>query len=334
MSPANPDQVSAILHTLRGEAFRHQLNLAGNKQRRLPAISRGPSLPPSLYSSEAFPRINKLSVSNPSSIPGPPPPRSWAVFSPSKSTDPTSPEWRSNALSFILKRTPRSSRFYHDYSSTIPSFFNICLGVILAKFGGIPSDMYRDIPRHVLREYVRYSVISRVLPKEELLQIWKLDNMNSVDGELLVTGSVTTLALSKNMGPINSFVEDWDAEDNQYEGRPDIVLSPMHTFIALSASFNYSYILLLPTSVTHLALLNIQKLPLHFLPTQLPSLIVLDLSYNLWINNADILLIEWNKWTDLEAVGLRGCMMDEKDVKIVTQEIRKGRLLDVEIVVE
>jgi len=72
---------------------------------------------------------------------------------------------------------------------------------------------------------------------------------------------------------------------------------------------------------------------LQFLPTQLPSLIVLDLSYNPWINNVDTLIIEWHKWTDLEAVGLRGCTVDENDMKIVAQEIRKGRLSDVDIVI-
>lgn len=341
----------------RGEAFRHQLNLTGKSKyyRRSLVADFGPSLPPSLYSSEVslppetikVPAVDAPINTYAPKTPGPPPPRSWIPVT--NSANPNYPEWRSNALSFIFHRSPFSkfqTKFcpkspHADPTASsalgIPSFFHICLHTILVQFGGIPPDMYRHIPRHILREYVRHSTIHQPLPKEDLLAIWNLDNnTNAVDGELLVTGSVTTFALSRSTRSSDVVIQDWDTEGidddgNYHNGNPDIPI-PMHTFIALSASFNSSHIPLLPASITHLALLNIPKTPLHLLPHLLPHLIVLDLSYNPWINESHALRIDWRVWVDLEAVALRGCRIEVGDMKSIKKEMSKGRLLDVEII--
>lgn len=357
MAENNRDQVNAKLHKLRGEALRHQQNLSGKSgyRRRALVPDFGPSLPPSLYSSETAllpetikpPLVDTHIDTHTPRIPGPPPPRSWIPVS--NTTNPNYPEWRSNALSFIFHRSPSSKfqpksypKFSHTNSAAsstfaIPSFFHLCLHTILVEFGGIPRDMYPHIPRHILREYVRHSTIHQPLPKEDLLAIWNLDNnMNAVDGELLVTGSMTTSALSQSTRSSNIVVEDWDVENNDednnhHNGNPD-VSTPMHTFIALSASFHSSHIPLLPASITHLALLNISKTPLHSLPHMLPHLIVLDLSYNPWINESHALRIDWRVWIDLEAVVLRGCRIEAGDRKSIKEEMCKGRLLDVEVI--
>lgn len=213
--------------------------------------------------------------------------------------------------------------------------------------GGISSDMYRDIPRHILREYVRYGVIHQLLSKEDLLKIWHVDGMNAVDGELLVSGSITTSALSQNTHPPDRIIEDWEAEgkdigddedgdEDLHHGKTEASLPPpMHTFMALSATFNYSHIPLLPASITHLALINIQKMSLYLLPKQVPLLVVLELSYNPWINDAHTLrIINWRIWGELRAVALRGCpVIESEEMKVIRQDINSRRLLDVEIIV-
>jgi len=327
-------QVTHILHTLRGEAFRRQLNQQGARIRAPPPLSQGPSLPPALFTSETGDEIPIQHHPELSPKPaGPRPPRSW-VPSTHPPLKPTSPEWRYNALSFLFHhtRSPSKALTCPPACNNVPTLFQMCLGMILMEGGSLPPEALPLLPRHILREYVRYSAVYSPLPKEELELMWNLDNAGSIDGEIIITGAYAHALLSR-LSSTDSFgvPSDWDTGDES-----DVIdpTPPLHTFAVVASSFSAASLTLLPATLTHLTLIHIPKLPLHPLPPQVPLLVFLDLSYNLWLAEtvSKNFRMEWRKWRDLKVLGMRGCGISEADSRALRGSVNKGRLTDVEIV--
>ncbi|KIJ26716.1 hypothetical protein M422DRAFT_272175 [Sphaerobolus stellatus SS14] len=331
------DHVTTLLHTLRGEAFRRQLNLQGSRIRAPTSLSSGPSLPPVLFGDHTGDDAPSRDVSSShqsrtlSKTAGPPPPRSWIPPSSSRSSGSTSPEWRRNALSLVFEYTRSSSKAI-DQSSKVPTLFQTCLHRLLIDFGGIPVDLFSFLPRHILREYVRYSAVFAPLPKEDLEAIWALENAGSVDGEVIITGPYASSVLSRQVPSVSDVPSEWDANDNSSDPDPPPI---MDTFIVLSAPFPPSLMSLLPVTLTHLALVNIQRLPIQTILIHVPLLKFLDLSYNLWVGEIvenKLLRMEWRRLRNLEVVCFRECGIAEEHTKALQEVLNKGRLTDMKLI--
>lgn len=212
----------------------------------------------------------------------------------------------------------------------------MCLGMILMDKDSLPPEALPLLPRHILREYVRYSAVYSPLPREELERMWNLDDHagGSIDGETIITGAYAHALLSRLSSSPDSFgvPTDWDTGDE-----PDVIIDPaplLHTLAVVASPFSAASLTLLPATLTHLTLIHIPKLPLHTLPLQVPRLVFLDLSYNIWLAEtvSKHVRIEWRKWRDLKVLGMRGCGISEVDSRALRGSVNKGRLTDVEIV--
>lgn len=198
---------------------------------------------------------------------------------------------------------------------------------LVYEYGGVPPEFFPVLPRHILREYVRYCAVhDPSLPKEDLDALWAVDNAASADGELIITGPFAESALSRVSEYSRMIPNDWESEFD--------VPPPLHTLIVLSSPFQSTLMSLLPPTLTHLALLNIPSISLHTLPALLPLLTVLDLSFNPWLGTryGKFTRLEWNKWTRLELLGLRECAIGDVVVWTLKKTINQGRLIDVEII--
>ena len=143
-------------------------------------------------------------------------------------------------------------------------------------------------------------------------------------------------ASDEMVSPTDDQGESWDALSDEDEDE----VPPLHAFVVLSAVVSPSALFVFPCTLTHLALLALPiPSPVHRLPRICPLLEVLDLSYNLWLNDppgtrtmsnteSTVERIEWAKWSNLRVLGLRGCGIT---IDIVTK-VNKGRWDDVEVV--
>ncbi|KAF8511385.1 hypothetical protein JB92DRAFT_2934858 [Gautieria morchelliformis] len=322
-------QVTSLLQTLRGEAFRRQRNLRGGHVSAPPSLARGPSLPPLFTSEREDEDANNVSSRSETQSAGPRPPRSWVPSSHAPSA--ASWQWRSHALSLTLHHTPSlSPTLYPHTTSRVPSLLQLCLHTLVYEYGGLPPEYFSFVPRHILREYVRYSAVhAPSLLEEDLDALLAIDNVTSVDGELIIIGPYAESVLNRVSESSKGVPEDWESEPGEAELPP-----PLHTFIVLASSFRPSLMTLLPPTLTHLALLNVSHIPLRTLPALLPLLALLDLSFNSWLGPhfGKLVRLEWSKWTKLTLLGLRGCGICDADAWTLKKRINERRLTDVEIV--
>jgi hypothetical protein len=351
---ANTHHVSSLLHTLRldpslvcleyssismhrGEEFRRRRNLTGAHAHAPASLStQGPSLPP-IFSSESDYEgpLHEPQPTPPlpgTKVAGPAAPRSWIPSRPPTTLSAT-PEWRRRALSLVLKHLPsHSPALAQSRNPRVPSLFQMCLHNLLFKWGGIPPEIFAELPRHILREYVRYSAVhAPSLPREDLEALWGVDDAGSADGELVVYGPSVGSLLPRFSGSPTTILSEWDSAADTIGPEPPPVL---HTLIVLSSTFSPSLVFLFPPTLTHLALLAVPAISLHKLPAQLPLITFLDLSFNPWVGGSagKIARVEWHKWMNLEVLGMRECGMSEEDTKTLREKVNRGRLTDVEIV--
>ena len=109
----------------------------------------------------------------------------------------------------------------------------------------------------------------------------------------------------------------------------------MQTLIILSTAVPVNMLLAFPPTLTHLALLALPTSTHIFrLPRICPLIEVLDISYNKWLtqphagNESVLQRIEWDRWSRLRVVGLKGTGVGEE----IMPHINKGRWVDVDIV--
>ncbi|KAJ3752788.1 hypothetical protein EV360DRAFT_88407 [Lentinula raphanica] len=332
-------RVSEMLHTLRGEHFRHSqnvsrsaaslntLNAQSSSTARLLNLEYSTSevsTPTTTLSTQRDPLTNFDSAS------GPPPPTSWRnLYLSGDQNSRSSSTWRAEALSLIFHERPSTQNFL---LSGIPSLTQLCFTKLLSECTSPESiqNIATCLPEHLRWEFLRYASIHHPLSKSELLGL--LGSDSCLNGELIVCGLSTSLYLGQLLRPTAQIQEreDWDSEDQS-------TYYPLKSLIVLSTRLSMSTISALPPTLTHLALINLEyPISLHRLPVLCPSLVVLDLSYNLWLAHMSvdtlksIRRIEWGRWTQLRTLGWRECFIPD-DMLI---RVNEGRWDDVEVVLD
>ncbi|KAH7929698.1 hypothetical protein BV22DRAFT_1002214 [Leucogyrophana mollusca] len=360
MADESPRQVNNILRTMRGEQFRHSRNV-----QRMPAnvplsfhTHNRPTLPVNLIHPPQGSEENtrrQIPSARGMWLAGPNPPRSWSSSLLTKAArvapdNLDTPQWREEALSVVLSpefSSPSSTAPAALYGT--PPLTLLCLRVLLAAYRGPEfTEVAPYIPPHLRRDLLRDSAICSPLSQTE---IHALCYDGHVDGELIVIGPhaslrvnhfQTALSRSPDGGKVEVYPHDdskcadeaeeetsWDSIPSQEKQDP-----PLHMLTLVSTPLAIPTFLVLPPTITQLALLNIPSpVPLHRLPTICPLLTLVDVSYNSWLSPArsgDKILEEvgWSRLRHLKVLGLRECQVTLK----VVAAVNKGRWDDVQIV--
>jgi len=372
--------VNNLLHTLRGEHYRHEQNLQRVKARAplLHSSYNNPTLPfDQIYAARAvqpeppatrpFPPVRLgpegvLEYAYPRGrVPGPRPPPSWSGFfdadGKAKGGDPREDEecaWRSNALSLIYSHLPPSTGSDAE-SVPVPRLTLLCLQYLVSLYPGqdaseaFAEDVIPYLPGHLRRQLIRWAAIHDPLSTTQLFAI--ADSGGHVDGELIVVGPRASLPrdvfktkrptsqhASVVQAPIDTTareeatdsLESWDSPSFD-ERTPQ----PMQNLILVSVALPVNTLLTFPPTLTHLALLSLPThAPIHRLPRICPLIEVLDVSFNKWLNQPHagsksvLERVEWDRWSHLKVLGLKGTGVGEE----IVQRVNKGRWVDVDIV--
>ncbi|KAJ4487852.1 hypothetical protein J3R30DRAFT_859404 [Lentinula aciculospora] len=328
-------RVSDILHTLRGEQFRHSQNLnrsngslSSNSLNSLTArflnldySSSGTSSALSVTQRQTNSSINLHEYS------GPPLPKSWRHSSAAHADVRSSAAWRAEALSLIFHKRPLSQNFTLN---GIPSLFQLCLARLLSEYSDpeFIKDIIPCLPAHLRLELVRYTAIHNPMSKHQLRALFGSEG--HANGELLVTGPSASLRSDHFLQSRAQEREHWDVEDQSTQ-------YPLQCLILLSTRLSMLTVSTFPPTITHLALINLENsISLHRLPVLCPTLIVLDLSYNLWLARMSIEIvksverIDWARWSRLLVLGWRECFIPD----VMLTRMNEGRWDDVEVVTD
>jgi hypothetical protein len=210
---------------------------------------------------------------------------------------------------------------------SFPPLTELCLRRLLSSFTELEftTDIASCLPAHLRRDLMRYTALNAPLANARLYSLCEPEG--HADGELIVIGPEATLKsyIFKVSERRDSPRDDWDSPVMQ----EDFCVPPLHTFILVSSYISKLTFLHLPPTLTHLALIKVPTaLPIHRLPNICPLLIILDLSYNEWLEDETMDHIVWTRWCRLEVLGLRGC-----DLSPVTLgKVNRERWNDVKIV--
>jgi hypothetical protein len=188
------------------------------------------------------------------------------------------------------------------------------------------------IPSHLRRELIRYHAIRAPLSDEQLWALRDGENGWHVEGELVVVGPQSSLSEDFFIphSRTDSLDVSWDTESEDSS-------RVLQTLILLDTPLFTSALPSLPQSITHLALIHLpHSIPVHRIPTILPLIQFLDLSYNDWLAKSEessaLILgrVEWRRWRGLKLLGLRGCCIPED----LESKVNLGRWDDAVIVSE
>ncbi|TFK30014.1 hypothetical protein FA15DRAFT_630848 [Coprinopsis marcescibilis] len=337
--------VNHLLHTLRGEQFRHAQNVRKSKSHLSPSstIARNkPTLPVDLATLDynLFDRSSKTpEESQQSTLPqcsGPLPPKSWTLTMNKDEVFATA-SWRSQALSLIYDNLGVSVN-----NSRLLPLSMMCLLHLISRYPltELREDILPFIPQHLCQSLVRYTSIHSPLPTGRLLALYEEES--HANGEIIIVGPNNALredyfirgsSLSRHAeaGSPNEDIppeeESWDSEDKS----PTL----LRTVIVISSRLSMATLLSFPPTITHLALVRIPApISLHRLPKTCPLLVFLDLSYNDWLSSPSIETlrswdrIDWSRWRELKDLGLRGSNMP----KNMLDKVNQGRWEDVDII--
>lgn len=187
------------------------------------------------------------------------------------------------------------------------------------------------LPPHLRYVLQRYTAIHAPLSTPMLNAL--MGESGHINGELIVVGSNASLPKDAvALKPLDHQIpvddsQDWEAED------PFVDSFELRTLALVSTGVSFQTLLSFPRSLTRLALVNLSTPPpISKLPTLCPSIVILDLSFNSWLNDPDrshMLLgtINWDKWNDLKVLGLRGCSVHQD----VLGRVNQNRWVDVQI---
>ncbi|TFY72673.1 hypothetical protein EVG20_g348 [Dentipellis fragilis] len=349
-------EVNSILHTLRGEHFRHSQNVRGSNEHlsNVARRSTGPSLP---YSA-IFGTEGRISAPDSSSSPvAGPVPRSWVQQHDARDIHNTV-EGRQEALSLMFSHSGTSPGHGHGQASdgtSVPTLVNLCLRVLLDYCGPgreFAEDIVPFLSLHMRRELLRYTAVHCPLSNATLYSLF--DPGGHADGEIIIVGPQASLrsdafrpsskepeptASSQSLsvgttGPEERPEASWDvaaADDEWSTPGP----APIYSLILLATTLSVPTLLTLPPSLTLLALLHLPSaVPLHRLTGKCPQLEVLDLSYNSWLGTAQwgerglFEQVAWNRWRHLRVFGCRECGITPEALR----EVNHGRWTEVEII--
>jgi hypothetical protein len=247
----------------------------------------------------------------------------------------------------------------------VPSLAELCFRVLLGSFGD-PDEFAHELapalPAHLRRDLVRYTAVHQPLVNRKLYALF--EPAGHADGEIVVVGPQSSLLddilpsyrtpngdirgavyrvheviegspSSRRHGwqePHDSEATSWDADD-LHDHIDDS--TRLHTLVVISASCSMHAYSNFPPTLTRLALVDISTpLPIHRLPGLCPLLVVLDLSFNLWVcakntrgAGGTFGMVSWQKWANLQILGLRGCIVDET----MLEGMNNGRWVDIQI---
>ncbi|KAF9469152.1 hypothetical protein BDZ94DRAFT_1243810, partial [Collybia nuda] len=334
---SDPRAVNNLLHTLRGEQFRHSQNLIRSRTHLSSAVAHNsPTLPVHFTSLGRSTRydigIKKADHSKQSALrscPGPGPPKSWTQ-TPKDVLRETARRWRAEALSLIFSHIKPPPNVVPGFCA--PSLTQLCLQKVIPSTSNIEfiETIVPFLPSHLRRDLVRYAAVQSPLSNTVLFALYEPEG--HADGELIIVGPNATLRddyflLSSTLNAKEGGeVRDWDSEI--------AVPEPLCRFILISARLAISTLLTLPPTITHLALIDLPtSIPLHRLPGTCPMLVVLDLSYNTWLDDTSKDLnpferVDWGRWSYLRILGLRACYIsDELQIRV-----NQSRWDDVDII--
>ncbi|OBZ75811.1 60S ribosomal protein L7-B [Grifola frondosa] len=359
-------EVTTLLHTLRGEEFRHSQNLKRSKAHisSVPSLHshNKPSLPPGIFhQAERSADAEPHGFPN-GPVPGPRPPQSWSkLFGKGKGREEWSDAtWRAEALSLMFSHMPESAGSYDvpslvddSHASSVTPLTLLCLRVLLSALPGpeFAEEVVPELPTHLRRDLMRWTAVHAPLQTSRLLALCEPDG--NADGELLVVGPQASLppdyfadATSASSEGLGSTAEDeGSANEEEEESSWDAPSSsssdnsiPLHSLILLDTVLSPTVLFTFPPTLTHLALLALPTpVPVYRLPGVSPLLEVLDLSYNPWLDQSGsqsaaaetvIQRVEWRRWGALKVLGLRGCAVRSE----IIDKVNKGRWSDIEIV--
>ncbi|TFK54841.1 hypothetical protein OE88DRAFT_1805261 [Heliocybe sulcata] len=357
--------VNSLLHSLRGEQYRHARNLSrakGSQSEANPSGRNFMTLPSTLDYSELHGEERPVRTRTgrfvpPSSDPttAGPVPKSWRK--PTKAEKPTleGSAWRAEALSLIFHHLPDSSGLTSHIlrdtlppsshrpppSSRVPPLSFFCFRVLLSLYtntSDFEDELVPYLAPHMRRDLLRYTSIYSPLSNAEL---YTLCEEGHADGELIVVGPHSSLRSNlwcDTLSAVQDEEEDKEEEDSSWDAASpyDASDSPLQTLILFNAALSIPTLLTLPPTITHLALLALpSSVPLHRLPSICPLLVVLDLSYNAWIGREGVgeqalKRVEWGRLRRLEVLGLRGCKVQKGHL----EGLNKGRWEDVMVVLD
>jgi len=322
-------QVNNLLHTLRGEQFRHRQNLSHSRTHLSALPSHNTPTLPIVASLQYDDRPQVISQKVQSTYAGPAPPKSW-FFLECQYDHRETAVWRSQALSLVASHI----NGFIDPSQP-PSLALICLKVLLAKCtpAEIGGDIAPLIPVHLRRDFIRYSAIHFPLSD------WKLNILfypdGHADGEILVVGPKISLRDDYFLRGNHELPRHPQPEEDWESDCPSV--KPLHSLLMVSTRLSASMLLTLPPTLTHIALINIPNpIPLHRIPKICPLLEILDLSYNHWLGQPEgqgvsmLDRVEWTRWIRLRILGLRDCYIPQD----ILQKVNRGRWDDVDIVTD
>ncbi|EIN07278.1 hypothetical protein PUNSTDRAFT_70493 [Punctularia strigosozonata HHB-11173 SS5] len=354
---ATSRQVNQLLHTLRGEHFRHSQNIRRSRAHLASGSSRmSTTLPVSLIyggdvDAEPANAVRPAAAQEEVKRVAGPIPRSW-VKSRSQHTDVRyTPEWRSNALSLVFSHLPSAdtarscliqcpSKNGYTTSSQKPAVLPLtiqCLRLVLAEYFDdleFPEDLIPWISPHMKRDLIRFAAVHLPLGNSKLYQLW--GHEGHAAGEMIIIGPYASVRLGAfrrgqpSEAVVNKVEDDWDAPARDAE-------TPLQSLVIVSTPLPVSLISSLPPTLTHVALLDLPpsiQPHIHRLPGICPLLEVLDFSYNTWLagagNEKTLDRVEWGRWTRLRVLGMRGCYVDDQ----FSHRVQKCRWQDVEIVLQ
>lgn len=237
--------------------------------------------------------------------------------------DKESPEWRSSALSLVLDGLGVGH-------TAVPSLSDLCMKVLLDEFSELEDfeqALLPFLPLHLKYILQRYAALHTPLPTPKLRAL--VGESGHINGELIVVGPDANLCRGgvSSKPPVGSS-QNWEAED------PFVDSFEFRTLALVSIDLPLRTLLSLPRSLTRIALVDISTAPPIFrLPTLCPLIVVLDLSFNSWLKDTDrshsiLGMVNWEKWNELDVLGLRGCSVREDTLGRVNQR----RWVDVRII--
>ena len=305
----------------RGEQFRRDRNAQKNGVRHhvhIPTKSLPPHLPSSDSGSGASDEIPNAAG---------PVPKSWRTV-PKEVRDRRTPEWRVDALSIVLAGLPNNQ-------TSVPPLAELCMGVLLDTFSELEDfeqALLPFLPLHLRYVLQRYTAVHAPLSTPRLHAL--LGEPGHVNGELILVGpdvnlrkATTALKRQDSRIPADDS-QGWEAGD------PYMDSFELQTLALVSIDLSFRTLLTFPRSLKRLALVDISTPPLiRRLPSLCPSIEVLDLSFNSWLKDPELSRailekVNWDKWNDLDVLGLRSCSVRQDALDRVNQ----NRWRDVQII--
>jgi len=327
--PSSEKQVNSLLHLLRGEDFRRLQNQRHSRSHLTSRVITTPTLPRLDY---YFPNDDTPPHNGPRTgrrgISGPPPPPSWVNQS-SRPAVSNHPRQRFELLKpFLCSIQHEGTESQLDFFTPNISLKNICIDIILSDKENL-ADIVSYTPPNLRQAILRRAAVFCPLSAKEMCSLCIGEDRSGntgTNGEIILAGPAPDFGpdtFDALFGFANqkssSLKSDIDWEDDLDLESPNIT-----SLALISIALPIQSITVLPSTLTHLALIDILPhptsltvTPIWRLTKQLPLLEFIDLGNNYWLFPARAFdKISWELWRRLRYVGLKNCgIADDEKVR-------------------